>query len=253
MELGLKGKTALITGGGQGIGAVIARTLAEEGVKVWIVGRKESRLQASCEAIQQAGGQADYAVFDLAKDDAETLRETIEAAGAPIDLLIGNAAKATYPRKLTHMEADDWFATIETDLHGTYRLLRAFLPGMQERAWGRVILIGSLSGMVGVSAYPAYCTVKAGYEGLIKNLAVDYSKYGITVNLVSPGFVETERFKKAAPAELLEKYRAATAVKRLARPEDVADTVTFLASERASYLTGVNLPVCGGLNLGNLW
>lgn len=253
MELGLTGKTALITGGGQGIGAVIASTLAAEGVKVWIVGRKESRLQDSCEAIRALGGEADYCVYDLAKDEADNLRDAIESRGGPVDILIGNAAKATFPRKLTHMDNEDWYATIETDLHGTYRLLRSFLPGMQARAWGRVILIGSLSGMVGVSAYPAYCTVKAGYEGLMKNLAVDYSKYGITVNLVSPGFVETERFQKAAPPEMLEKFRAATAIKRLARPEDVADAVSFLASERASYLTGVNLPVCGGLNLGNLW
>jgi NAD(P)-dependent dehydrogenase (short-subunit alcohol dehydrogenase family) len=151
------------------------------------------------------------------------------------------------------MEPADWYATVETDLHGTFRLLRAFLPGMQARGRGRVILIGSLSGMVGVSAYPAYCAVKAAYEGLVKNLAVDYSKYGMTVNLISPGFIATERFEHAAPEALRAKFIAATASKRLGRPQDVADAVAFLASERASYLTGVNLPVCGGLNLGNLW
>lgn len=250
MELGLQNKRALITGGGQGIGRQIALTLAAEGVEVCVLGRKEAKLQATCKAIQAQGGQASYVVFDLAGDDAQSLAERLPG---PIDVLVGNAAKTSIPKKLTHMEEADWYKTIETDLHGTYRLLRVLLPGMQERAWGRVILIGSLSGMVGVSAYPAYCTVKAGYEGLVKNLAVDYSKYGITVNLVSPGFVETERFQQAAPPELKEKFKAATASKRLGKPEDVADAVAFLASERASYLTGVNLPVCGGLNLGNLW
>lgn len=253
MELHLQGKRALITGAGRGIGAAIATTLAAEGAEVWLLSRTESELQTVCERIRSAGGQAGYRVFDLVQDDAEELKAQLEDQAGPIDILIGNAAKSSIPKKLTHMEAADWYRTVETDLNGSFRLLQAFLPGMQTRGWGRVVLIGSLSGMLGASAYPAYCTVKAGFEGLVKNLAVDYSKYGITVNLVSPGFVETERFQRAAPAQLLEKFKAATAAKRLGRPEDIADTVAFLVSERASYLTGVNLPVCGGLNLGNLW
>lgn len=253
MELGLKGKRALITGASRGIGATIAATLAAEGAEVILLSRTEARLQAVCHEITTTGGSASYQVFDLAQDDAEALCEKITSESGPIDILIGNAAKTSIPKKLTYMESDDWYKTIETDLNGTFRILRAFLPGMQERGWGRVVLIGSLSGMLGASAYPAYCAVKASYEGLIKNLAVDYSKYGITVNLVSPGFVETERFKAACPHEFKEKFKAATAVKRLGLPTDIADTVAFLASERAAYLTGVNLPVCGGLNLGNLW
>lgn len=250
MELGLKAKRVLITGGGQGIGRAIALTLAAEGAEVWVIGRHQDKLQATVAAIRAAGGQADYQVFDLATDDAMALRNKINA---PIDILVGNAARATRPKKLSFMDESDWYQTIETDLNGHFRLLKALLPDMQEGQWGRVILIGSLSGMVGVSAYPAYCAVKASFEGLVKNLAVDYSKYGITVNLVSPGFIETERFRAAAPPELKAKFTAATASKRLGRPEDVADAVAFIASERASYLTGVNLPVCGGLNLGNLW
>lgn len=253
MELAIEGKHALITGGGRGIGRAIALALAAEGVRITVLGRTEKYLATVCEEIQIQGGSAAYQVFDLSLGDAETLRQNLEADLGPVDILVGNAAKTSIPKKLTHMDPADWYQTIETDLNGTFRLLQAFLPGLQERGWGRIILIGSLSGMVGASAYPAYCAVKAAYEGLIKNLAVDYSKYGLTVNLVSPGFVETERFQAAAPPQLLEKFKMATASKRLAKPEDVADVVTFLASERAAYLTGVNLPVCGGLNLGNLW
>lgn len=253
MELGLNGKRALITGAGRGIGAAVAAALAAEGAEVCLLSRTEAQLQTVCEKIRAAGGRASYQVFDLAKDDAGQLRERIEAEIGPIDILVGNAAKTSIPKKLTYMEAADWYETVETDLNGSFRLLRAFLPGMQERSWGRLVLIGSLSGMLGAAAYPAYCTVKAGYEGLVKNLAVDYSKYGITVNLVSPGFVETERFQAAAPPQLIAKFKAATAAKRLGTPQDIADAVAFLASERAAYLTGVNLPVCGGLNLGNLW
>ena len=253
MDFGIQGKHALITGGGRGIGKAIALALAAEGVKVTVLARTESELAEVCRQIQALGGIAAYALFDLAQGDPDDLRAQIEANLGPIDILVGNAAKTSKPKKLTHMEASDWYQTIETDLNGTYRILKTFLPGLQERGWGRIILIGSLSGMLGVSAYPAYCAVKAAYEGLVKNLAVDYSKYGLTVNLVSPGFVETERFKVAAPAQLIEKFKQVTASKRLAQPEDIADTVCFLSSERAAYLTGVNIPVCGGLNLGNLW
>lgn len=253
MELGLTGKTALITGAGRGLGKVIAQGLAQEGAEVCLLSRTEHELQAACKELQAQGYTASYRVFDLAQGDAHTLFEDLQAQGQLPDIVIGNAARQSHPKKLTHMPEADWYQTIESDLHGTFRLLRSFLSHQQAQGWGRIILIGSLSGMVGVSAYPAYCTVKAGYEGLIKNLAVDYSKYGITVNMVSPGFIETERFQQAAPAQLLEKFKQATAVKRLAQPEEIAAVVTFLASVQAAYLTGVNLPVCGGLNLGNLW
>ncbi len=252
MDLGLQGKRALITGAGRGLGACIAHDLAQQGVEVCLLSRTQSELEAVVASIQADGGKASYQLFDLATDAATDLITRLEATG-PIDILIGNAARQTVPAKLTRMPDSEWTEAIETDLNGTYRLLKSVLPGMQERGWGRVILIGSVAGMVGTSAYPAYCTIKAAYEGLVKNLAIDYSKYGITVNLVSPGFIETERFKKAAPPQLLEKFRQASAVKRLAQPEDIAPVVSFLASQQAGFLTGINLPVCGGLNLGNLW
>lgn len=253
MDLGLQDKHALITGGGRGVGRAIALALAAEGVRVTVLSRTGSELQETCQQISAQGGEARHEVFDLCSRDFETLKERVEGGFGPVDIVIGNAARSSNPKKLTHMPDEDWYASFESDMHGTYRLLRAFLPGLQERQWGRVVLIGSLSGMVGASGYPAYCTIKAGFEGLVKNLAVDYSKYGITVNLLSPGFIETERFQAAAPPQLIEKFKRATASKRLATPEDVADAVCFLASERAGYLTGVNLPICGGLNLGNLW
>jgi NAD(P)-dependent dehydrogenase (short-subunit alcohol dehydrogenase family) len=193
MELEIQNKHALITGGGQGIGRQIALTLAAEGVSVTVLGRKQAKLESVCAEIQALGGQAGFVVFDLASSDLSPLNEALTR---PVDIFVGNAAKPTIPKKLTHMDETDWYQTIEVDLNGTYRLLRACLPTMQAQQWGRVILIGSLSGMVGVSAYPAYCTVKAAYEGLVKNLAVDYSKYGITVNLVSPALLRLNAFKK---------------------------------------------------------
>lgn len=254
MLTGLTGKKALITGAGRGIGRAIAQTLAEQGAEVCLLSRSENELQQVAEAIQQQGGKALIQAFDLSKREAyPTLKETLLENMGQVDILVHNAARVYRPKKLTHMPSEDWYKTLDVDLNAVFELNRLFLDSMKDAGWGRVITIGSLSGVVGVSAYPAYCAAKAALEGLTKNLAVDYSKYGLTVNMVSPGFVETERFQKAAPPELVEKFKAATAVKRLGTPEDIANAVAFLASEQASYITGLNMLVCGGLNLGNLW
>ena len=249
MDLNLKNKTALVTGAGRGIGKVIAKTLASEGVNVCLLSRTETELQNVVSEITEAGGQATYQIFDLSEGNYQDLREKTGA----VDILVHNAARPYRPKKLTHMEESDWHATLNTDLNSLFQLNRLYLEDMKNNQWGRVLTIGSLSSVVGVSSYPAYCAAKSAMEGLTKNLAVDYSKYGITINMISPGFTETERFKKAAPPQLIEKFKAATSVKRLGSCEDIANAVTFLASEKASYITGVNLLVCGGLNLGNLW
>lgn len=249
MDLQLIDKTALITGAGRGIGKEIAKNLAFEGADVCLLSRTESELQQAVQEIQEQGGKASYQVFDLSQGNYEELKEKTGA----IDILIHNAARPYRPKKLTHMKESDWHATLNTDLNSLFHLNRIYLESMKERQWGRVITIGSLSSVVGVSSYPAYCASKSAMEGLTKNLAVDYSKYGITVNMISPGFTETERFKKAAPPQLIEKFKAATSVKRLGSEEDIANAVAFFASDKASYITGVNLLVCGGLNLGNLW
>lgn len=253
MDSGLTGKKALITGGGRGVGKSIALTMAKEGVTVCIISRTESELQAVCNEINENGGKAIYRVFDLEKGNVADLKSGINDEIGNVDILVNNAAKQSFPKKISYMDEQDWYKTVEIDLNSQFRLIRAFIEDMKNNNWGRIVIVGSLSGMFGAASYPVYCTVKAGLEGLIKNLAVDYSKNGITSNIVSPGFVETERFKKAAPKEMVERFIHSTSVKRLGTPEDIAKAVTFLASENASYITGVNLPVCGGLNLGNLW
>ena len=250
MDLGLAERKALVTGGGRGIGKSIAQTLATEGVEVCILSRTESELQQVCQAIADQGGKATYQVCDLA--DMASLTALKEHIGR-VDILIHNAANVFRPKKITVMDEADWQQTIHINLNVMFSLLRLFLEDMKAQGWGRVISLASLSGVVGVGNYPAYCAAKSALEGLTKNLAVDYSRYGITVNMVSPGFIETERFQKAAPPELIEKFIAATSIKRLGKPQDVANAVAFLASNQAEYITGINLLVCGGLNLGNLW
>ncbi|PIQ23238.1 3-oxoacyl-ACP reductase [bacterium (Candidatus Blackallbacteria) CG17_big_fil_post_rev_8_21_14_2_50_48_46] len=247
-------KLALITGAGRGIGKAIAKTLATDGFHVVLLSRTETELKQVCSEIEAQGGRASYQVFDLLqKANYPNLLEKIRQQTGTPDVLVHNAAPSHRPVKLTRMSQEEWENTLMVDLEAYALLAKALLEPMIESGWGRLIAIGSVSGVVGAGSYPAYCAAKAGLDGLTKNLAIDYSRYGITVNLISPGFIETERFQKAAPAELLEKFRQATASKRLGKPEDIAHAVSFLASDKASYITGTNLMVCGGLNLGNLW
>ena len=254
MDLNLNKKTALITGAGRGVGKTTALALAEEGITVCLISRTESELIEVCDEIKDKGGRAFYYVFDLsASSNYDELKNKIISDVGGIDILINNAAHVSTPKKISYLEEKEWNQIIDIDLNAVFRLSKLFIDDMKNKKWGRIINIGSLSASVGVSSYPAYCAAKAGLEGLTKNMAVDYSKFGITINMISPGFIETERFKKAAPQELIEKYIGATSVKRLGKAEDISDSILFLASERASYITGINLLVCGGLNLGNLW
>jgi 3-oxoacyl-[acyl-carrier protein] reductase len=254
MELGINKRRAIITGGGRGIGKSIALALADEGVSVCIISRTESELDDVCNEIKDKGGKAIYKVLDLSDESALVAfkDEVYEDLGG-VDIIINNAAHVSNPKRLALMEDKEWYKTIDIDLNAAYRLVKLFIDDMKNNKWGRIISIGSLSGVYGASSYPAYCAAKAALEGLTKNLAVDYSKFGITTNLISPGFVETERFKKAAPKELIDKFIAATSSKRLGKPEDISNAVLFFASEKSNYITGVNLMVCGGLNLGNFW
>jgi 3-oxoacyl-[acyl-carrier protein] reductase len=247
-------RNALITGAGRGIGKAIALELAASGHRVCLLSRTETELKAVCAEIESQGGFATYLCFDLSDTAGYAeLKTQVEQQLGRVDVLVHNAAPTYRPAKLTRMAPADWQKTLSVNLEALAQLCGQFLEPMREAGWGRVVSIGSLSGVLGAGSYPAYCAAKAGMEGLTKNLAIDYSRYGITVNMVSPGFVETERFKQAAPPELLEKFKQATAIKRLGQPEDVAHAVDFLASDKAAFITGINLLVCGGLNLGNLW
>ncbi|MBT9544288.1 MAG: SDR family oxidoreductase [Candidatus Sericytochromatia bacterium] len=247
-------RKALITGAGRGIGKAIALELSGSGHHVCLLSRTESELKNVCAEIEARGGQASYLCFDLSDAAGYPgLKAQVESQLGRVDVLVHNAAPSYRPAKLTRMAPADWQKTLSVNLEALAQLCGQFLEPMREAGWGRVVSIGSLSGVLGAGSYPAYCAAKAGMEGLTKNLAIDYSRYGITINMVSPGFVETERFKQAAPPEMVEKFKQATAIKRLGQPEDVAHAVDFLASDKAAFITGINLLVCGGLNLGNLW
>ena len=240
----LKNKTAIITGGGSGIGLACARTFAREGANVAIFGRRQDRLDRAADAI---GGQALAVPGDIAKEeDIDRLVEvTIDTFGQ-IDILVNNAG--VFEFGFLH-ETDDamWDKAINVNLRSVFRLTKRVLPKMLERKSGSIVNISSIAGLIGLPGTSAYSASKAALDQFSRVIAMEYAKEGIRSNSVCPGMIETEmteelRNDKVLAAEILNSYP----VGRFGSPQEVANACLFLASDEASFITGVVLPVDGG-------
>ena len=244
--LRLEGRTALVTGASQGIGAAIARTLARQGARTVLAARSTDRLEALSKEIEEEGGQALPFVLDLADSESLVgrLRELPDDF-SEIDVLVNNAG-VTGDNLLLRMSLEQWEAVLRINLTAAFVLTKAMVRGMMRRRWGRVISISSVVGLMGNAGQANYAASKAGVIGFSKSLARELGSRGITVNVVAPGYVETamtESLPEATRQELFENI----ALQRLGQPSDVAAAVAFLASEEAAYVTGEVLNVSGGL------
>jgi len=239
----LAGKTAFVTGSTRGIGIAIARALHSAGANVAIVGRDLERARSvagqlgvrsvgvACDVVQS--GQVDAAVA------------AVEQALGPIDILVNNAG-LTRDNILLRLTEDDWDAVLDANLKGAFHTSRAVIKGMMKRRTGRIINISSIVGLTGNKGQANYASSKAGLIGFTKSVAKEYASRNILVNCIAPGFIDTDMtasLPDAARASLLEEI----ALGRLGRPEDVAGTVLFLASDLAAYITGQVLVVDGGM------
>lgn len=254
MDLGLSGKTALVVGGSRGIGRAVAVALAAEGMKVAVLGRSAEGLARTVEAVGAAGGRAMALEFDAGQADQarwQEARATLEAAFGPVEVLVYAAAAPDRPARLASLPETHWNEVLATDLSGLWRCAAAFLPGMAQRGWGRVLALGSLMGHQGGFSEGAYAAAKAGLGGLIKTIAQEYARQGITSNLVIPGRIATER-TAGLSERAAEAMKKAIPLRREGTPEEVAAVVAFLASVQASYVTGAEIPVTGGRELGML-
>jgi meso-butanediol dehydrogenase/(S,S)-butanediol dehydrogenase/diacetyl reductase len=251
LEMGkLEGRVALNTGGGAGIGEAIAKLYIKEGAKVVVTGRRESVLAAFVDS--QAADTAAYVQGDITKveDSQKMVEETIARFGS-LDILVNNAG--IDPAGFAHeIPLETWTAVIDTNIHGTYYMIRHALPQMIKQEKGSIINISSLAGLRCIPAMTAYTTSKAAMVGLSNSIALDYGKYGIRSNVISPGATRTEMLVNAmggVQGDADESLRVLTRFLPIARPAEpieIAYAAVFLASDESLYITGQTLPVDGG-------
>lgn len=246
MDLGLKDKVAIVTGSARGLGAATARRLAQEGAKVVITDIMADRALETAAELRKEGLQAHCAVGNITKeaDVQRIVDETVATFGA-VHILVNNAGSPR-DKYLVKMSEEDWSFVMDVMLKGAFLASRAVMPHMISQGWGRVINISSRAHF-GNPTQANYSAAKAGLIGMAKALSMEEGKYGVTVNCVAPGFMETEMIQALPTYEVIkERALAMQPVKRPGKPEDVADAVAFLASERASFISGEVLHVTGG-------
>ncbi len=232
-------KIALVTGASRGIGRAIAQRLARDGFTVWA--NYASNRDAAESLCNEIGGLA--VGFDVADHTAvnEALEPLIEEHGAP-EVIVSNAG-VTHDGLMAMISAEEWQRVIDTNLGGFFHVVKACLRPMLRRRSGRIIAVSSVSGQAGNAGQVNYSASKAGLIGAAKSLAKEIASRSITVNVVAPGFVETDMVKDL-PRDELEKM---IPLKRFGKPEEIASAVSYLASEEAAYITGQVLGVNGGM------
>ena len=245
----LKDKVALVTGSSRGIGAGIARLFAQEGAKVVLHGRDEQALASVQAEIEQAGGTAMQVMADITSFvEIEAMRQEIERTFGPVDILVANAGGShTRPSPLEEISEEGWRASIDGNLTATFLTLKSFLPGMKERKTGNIITISSAAARRPHPGSPMpYAAAKAGIQLLTQELATQTGPYDLRVNCIAPETILTERNQQQIPDELKPELVAQHPIKRLGTPQDVAEAALFLASEQATWISGIILDVAGG-------
>jgi ketoreductase len=250
------GKTALITGGGSGIGKAIAKRLAKNGAQIAIASRSLARLERAAGELKNLGAEILPLEMDVRKKaTVEAAIETLVSKWGGIHILVNNAGISGL--SMIGDESDSrWYDIIDTDLNGMYLVTKAVLKHMPDHAGGRVINISSVLGKFGVPGYTAYCTAKHGMIGFTRALALELVGRGITVNTICPGWVETDMaelgIKESAAQQGLtaEQFKAqaiaAVPIKRFLEADEIAEFVCYIASDAASGITGQAMNICGG-------
>ena len=243
----LTGKVALVTGASRGIGKAIATQLAAQGALVVCAARGDNA-KATADAIVAAGGRAEALALDVT-DDAAVAKapgEIVETHGR-LDILVSNAGIAR-DQLLMRMKRDDWDAVIATNLTATFTLAQAAIRPMLKQKGGRIIAIGSIVGQIGNAGQTNYAASKAGLIGFAKALAREVASRGITVNVITPGMVDTD-MTRAITEKAQVDWAAQIPLGRLGTGDDIAAAACYLASDEAAYITGHVLAVNGGMNM----
>lgn len=242
----LTGKVALVTGASRGIGKAIALDLAAQGATVIGTATSEGGAEKISDYLAEAGAKGAGKCLDVTKADmiADVLTELTKEFGVPT-ILVNNAG-ITRDNLLMRMKDDEWDDIIQTNLNSVFRMSKACLRGMMKAKGGRIINIASVVGVMGNAGQTNYAAAKAGIIGFSKSLAREVGARNITVNTVAPGFIDTD-MTRALPEEQRETLTGQIPLNRLGEPEDIAKSVTFLASDGGAYITGQTLNVNGGM------
>jgi gluconate 5-dehydrogenase len=245
----LKDQVVLITGGGTGIGQAIAQAMHAAGATVALVGRREAELQATA---TQLGARSHVFVHDITRlDEADALVTRVTRELGPITCLVNNAG--IHLKKLAlDTTPEEFQKVLNTHILGAHALIRAIGPGMIERKNGSILFTASMASIFGIPQVVAYSAAKSAMIGMVRTLATELSPHGVRVNAIAPGWIETEMSRKAFAGDPArsQKILSRTPIAKFGKPADVGWAAVYLSSAAAAFVTGVMLPVDGGVSIG---
>ena len=244
--MSLQGKVALVTGASRGIGQAIALELGRNGAVVVGTATSESGAERISAAFKEAGIEGFGLMLDVCSaESVDSVLSTIQArVGAP--LILVNNAGITRDNLMMRMKDDEWYDVVNTNLNSLFRLSKGVLRGMTKARWGRIISIGSVVGAMGNAGQVNYASAKSGLEDFSRALAREVGSRAVTVNSVAPGFIDTDMTRELPEAQR-EALLTQIPLGRLGQAQEIANVVSFLASEGAGYVTGATIPVNGGM------
>jgi 3-oxoacyl-[acyl-carrier protein] reductase len=246
MDLGIRDRVAIVTGGARSLGRADALTLAGEGCAVAIVDLNAEGADETAKEIETVGGRARGYACDIRETgQVGDVVARVERELGPVGILVNNAGMIYTVGQLKDMRDEDWELNLAVNLTGTFKMTKAVFPGMRERRWGRIVCMASIAGLMGGFGQTAYATTKIGVIGFAKSVALEGARYGVTCNAIAPGIIAPN----AQLSPLYERMVKRVAMQKEGEPEDVAWAVAFLCSERARYITGAVLTVTGGMDL----
>ncbi|MBI2203250.1 MAG: 3-oxoacyl-ACP reductase FabG [Candidatus Rokubacteria bacterium] len=246
MDLGIAGKVALVTGGARSLGKADCLALAAEGARIAVLDLNGEGAEETAKEIEGSGGSARGYACDVR--DGATVRDAVsrvERDLGPVDICVNNAGIIYTVAQLKDMRDEDWELNLAINLTGTYHVTRAVFAGMRERRWGRIVVMASIAGLMGGFGQTAYATTKLGVIGFAKSVALEGARYNVTCNAIAPGIIAPN----ATLSPLYERMVKRVAMQHEGEPEDIANAIAFLCSERARYITGAVLTVTGGMDL----
>jgi NAD(P)-dependent dehydrogenase (short-subunit alcohol dehydrogenase family) len=246
----LTGETALITGGGTGLGLGMAKCLANAGAKVVLVGRREEELKS---AAAEIGAAASFVAHDITQLNraAELVAAAEKISGSPVSILVNNAG-IHLKKPAVETKPEEFQSVLTTHVCAAQALTAAVLPGMLARGHGNIVFTASMAALFGIPLVIAYSAAKSAYVGMVRTLATEVSGQGVRVNAIAPGWIESAMLRKALAGDEArsKKILGRTPMGKFGDPEDIGNAAVFLCSPAAKFITGVVLPVDGGASIG---